>query len=181
MLVLMAYLTTRNQDTIRTTGLLGLLIAVIFAAAMSSLDSEITALSSATIIDFYRRWFRSDATEDHYLRVSRYATLGWGLFACGVALYAGQMGSLIEAVNKAGSFFYGSLLGVFLLAFFVKGSTGNGAFFGLIAGMLSVFAVSVTTDVSWLYYNVVGAGVVVVVGLLTRSPPQGEGTAAPGG
>ncbi|MFC1574538.1 sodium:solute symporter [Gemmatimonadota bacterium] len=163
------------------TGLLGLLIAVIFAAAMSSLDSEITALSSATIIDFYRRWFRPQATEEHYLRVSRYATLGWGLFACGVALYAGQMGSLIEAVNEIGSFFYGSLLGVFLLAFFVKRSTGTGAFFGLIAGMVSVAVVSVTTDVSWLYYNVVGAGVVVVVGLLTRSSPHGEGTMAPGG
>ncbi|MGW8267516.1 MAG: sodium:solute symporter [Longimicrobiales bacterium] len=148
------------------TGLLGLLIAVIFAAAMSSLDSEITALSSATIMDFYKRWLRPDATDAHYLRVSRLATMGWGLFACGVALYAGQLGSLIEAVNQIGSFFYGSLLGVFLLAFFARGANGTGAFFGLLAGMLSVFLVSVTTDISWLYYNVVGAGVVVLVGMV---------------
>ncbi len=146
------------------TGLLGLLIAVIFAAAMSSLDSEITALSSATIVDFYKRWVRPDATDTHYLRVSRWATVGWGAFAFGVALYAGQLGSLIEAVNQIGSFFYGSLLGVFLLAFFVPRANGHGAFFGLITGMVSVFLVSLTTDMSWLYYNVVGAGVVVLVG-----------------
>jgi len=145
-------------------GLLGLLIAVIFAAAMSSLDSEITALSSATIIDFYKRWFRPDATDAHYLMVSRLSTMGWGVFAFGVALYAGQLGSLIEAVNQIGSFFYGSLLGVFLLAFFVPGARGTGAFMGLLAGMASVFVVSITTDISWLYYNVVGAGVVVLVG-----------------
>ena len=150
------------------TGLLGLLIAVIFAAAMSSLDSEITALSSATVMDFYRRWFKPDATDAHYLWVSRLATRGWGLFAFGVALYAGQLGSLIEAVNQIGSFFYGSLLGVFLLAFFVRRATGTGASVGLLAGMGSVFLVSITTDVSWLYYNVVGAGVVVIVGSFLR-------------
>ena len=148
------------------TGLLGILIAVIFAAAMSSLDSEITALSSATIMDFYKRWFRPGADDAHYLRVSRLTTMGWGLFACGVAFYAGQLGSLIEAVNQIGSFFYGSLLGVFLLAFFVKRANGTGAFFGLLAGMLAVFAVSLATDISWLYYNVVGAGVVVMVGVV---------------
>ena len=148
------------------TGLLGLLIAVIFAAAMSSLDSEITALSSATIIDFYKRFVRPEGSDAHYLLVSRLATLLWGLFACGIALYAGRLGSLIEAVNQVGSFFYGSLLGVFLLAFMVKRATGTGAFYGLIAGMSTVFAVSLTTDISWLYYNVVGAVTVLAVGTL---------------
>ena len=147
-------------------GLLGLLIAVIFAAAMSSLDSEITALSSATVIDFYKRFVRTQGSDAHYLLVSRLATLFWGLFACGMALYAGRLGSLIEAVNQVGSFFYGSLLGVFLLAFMVKRSTGTGAFYGLIAGMSTVFAVSLTTDISWLYYNVVGAVTVLAVGTL---------------
>ncbi|MBT8398686.1 MAG: sodium:solute symporter [Gemmatimonadetes bacterium] len=156
------------------TGLLGLLIAVIFAAAMSSLDSEITALSSATVMDFYRRWFRPDASDGHYLFVSRLTTLFWGLFAFGVALYAGQLGSLIEAVNQIGSFFYGSLLGVFLLAFFVPKSTGTGASVGLLVGMASVFLVSITTDVSWLYYNVVGAVVVVVVGMVVNRAPEGR-------
>ena len=156
------------------TGLLGLLIAVIFAAAMSSLDSEITALSSATVMDFYRRWLRPEATDAHYLMVSRFATLFWGLFAFGMALYAGQLGSLIEAVNQVGSFFYGSLLGVFLLAFFVKRANGTGAFLGLIAGMSTVAAVGYATDISWLYYNVVGAVVVVIVGILLGDGAEGR-------
>lgn len=146
-------------------GLLGLLIAVIFAAAMSSLDSELTALSSATVIDFYKRWYRKDASDAHYLKVSRVATGVWGLFALGVAMYAGRLGSLIEAVNQIGSLFYGSLLGVFLLAFLVKRANGTGAFVGLIAGMLSVGSVARFTDVSWLWYNVVGAVVVLIVGI----------------
>ncbi|MBH16204.1 MAG: sodium:solute symporter [Gemmatimonadetes bacterium] len=147
-------------------GILGLMIAVIFAAAMSSLDSELTALSSATVIDFYQRHLRPDASEKHLLGVSKLATLFWGLFGCGVALYAGQLGSLLEAVNQVGSFFYGSLLGVFLLAFLVKTSNGNGAFWGLLAGMGSVFIVAQTTDISWLYYNVVGSLTVLVVGTI---------------
>ena len=147
-------------------GILGLMIAVIFAAAMSSLDSELTALSSATVIDLYQRHLRPDASEKHLLRVSKLATLFWGLFGCGVALYAGQLGSLLEAVNQVGSFFYGSLLGVFLLAFMVKTSNGNGAFWGLLAGMGSVFIVAQTTDISWLYYNVVGSLTVLVVGTI---------------
>ena len=154
-------------------GILGLMIAVIFAAAMSSLDSELTALSSATVIDFYKRHFRPGADDAHYLRVSRVTTLFWGLFACGVALYAGRLGSLLEAVNLVGSFFYGSLLGVFLLAFMVKRADGNGAFWGLLAGMLAVFVVSVTTDISWLYYNVVGALTVLAVGtVMSRLRPR---------
>ena len=154
-------------------GILGLMIAVIFAAAMSSLDSELTALSSATVIDFYKRHFRPGADDAHYLRVSRVTTLFWGLFACGVALYAGRLGSLLEAVNLVGSFFYGSLLGVFLLAFMVKRADGNGAFWGLLAGMLAVFIVSVTTDISWLYYNVVGALTVLAVGtVMSRLRPR---------
>ncbi|MCH8818747.1 MAG: sodium:solute symporter [Acidobacteria bacterium] len=151
-------------------GVLGLMIAVIFAAAMSSLDSELTALSSATIVDFYRRYFKREASPEHYLRASRITTLFWGVVASGFALYVGQLGSLIEAVNRVGSYFYGSLLGVFLLAFLVKRANGNGAFLGLLAGMLAVYAVSETTDISFLYYNVVGAVVVVAVGTLLSLP-----------
>ena len=158
------------------TGILGLMIAVIFAAAMSSLDSELTALSSATVIDFYKRYFRKDASDAHYLMASRLSTFIWGGMACVVALYAGRLGSLIEAVNQLGSLFYGSLLGVFLLAFGVKGANGAGAFVGLIAGMLSVFAVSVTTDISFLWYNVVGAVAVVVVGTLISRLRGGAST-----
>lgn len=163
-------------------GILGLLIAVIFAAAMSSLDSELTALSSATVIDFYKRYFKRDGSDAHYLRVSRLATLFWGAYACAVALYAGRLGSLIEAVNRVGSFFYGSILGVFLLAFLFKGANGTGASLGLLAGMGSVAVVSVTTDVSFLWYNVVGAVAVVVVGMaisrLTGGPRRVEAAEA---
>ncbi len=148
------------------SGVLGLMIAVIFAAAMSSLDSELTALSSATVIDFYRRLVHPGATDAHYLLVSKLSTLLWGVFACGVALYAGQLGSLIEAVNQVGSLFYGSLLGVFLLGFLVRPANGMGAFWGLLAGMASVFLVSIATEISWLWYNVVGTGVVLLVGSL---------------
>ena len=107
--------------------------------------------ASATVIDFYRRYFPRGASEAHYLSVSRISTFFWGFFACGVALYAGRLGSLLEAVNQVGSFFYGSLLGVFLLAFMVKKADGNGAFWRLLAGMLAVFVVSITTEFSYLY------------------------------
>ncbi|MFQ5741603.1 MAG: hypothetical protein ACE5JX_21610, partial [Acidobacteriota bacterium] len=105
------------------------------------------------------------ASSGHYLWVSRLATLLWGLFAVAVALRTGQLGSLIEAVNQIGSYFYGSLLGVFLLAFLFKWTNGTGAFWGLIAGMATVFMVSFS-DLSWLYYNVVGALVVILVGVM---------------
>lgn len=155
-------------------GLLGLMIAVIFAAAMSSLDSELTALSSATVIDFYQRWFRPEASDAHYLLVSRLSTFFWGAMAVVVALFAGRLGSLIEAVNLVGSYFYGSLLGVFLLGFMVRRANGTGAFFGLIAGMGSVWIVAATTEISFLYYNVVGAVVVVSVGALLSSVTGGR-------
>lgn len=158
-------------------GLLGLMIAVIFAAAMSSLDSELTALSSATVIDFYKRWFNPSATDGHYLWVSRISTLAWGVIAVFVALFAGQLGSLIEAVNLVGSYFYGSLLGVFLLAFMVKSANGTGAFWGLLAGMSSVILVAQTTEISFLYYNVVGAVAVVGVGTLISRMAPGEAKA----
>lgn len=149
-------------------GILGLLIAVIFAAAMSSLDSELTALSSATVIDFYRRHVKPEGTDAHYLLVSRLATLGWGGFAVLFALYAGQLGSLVEAVNEVGSIFYGALLGVFLLAFLVRRATAAGAFYGLIFSMLAVLAVSRFTEIAWLWYNVVGTLTVLAVGLAVR-------------
>ncbi len=146
-------------------GLLGLMIAVIFAAAMSSLDSELTALSSATVVDFYRRLFKPGASDAHYLLVSKFVTLIWGGLACVVALYAGRLGSLIEAVNQVGSLFYGSLLGVFLLGFLFRMANGRGAFWGLLSGMAVVGLVARYSDVSWLWYNVVGVVTVLAVGL----------------
>jgi len=148
-------------------GLVGLMIAAIFAAAMSASAGELNSLASATVIDFYRRHFVKDATDTHYLNVSKLATIGWGLFACVVAMYAANQGSLIEVVNRYGSFFYGSLLGVFALAILVKRATAAGAFWGLIAGMAVVLTVAFspwTRDIAFLWHNLIGAVVVVVVG-----------------
>ena len=148
-------------------GVVGLMIAAIFAAAMSSIAAELNALSTATVIDFYRRHFRKQASERHYLQVSKLATGFWGLFACIVAVYATTLGSLIEVVNRFGSFFYGSILGVFALAILTRRATGTGAFVGLIAGMSGVAAVAFgRPEISFLWHNVIGAVVVVVVGLM---------------
>jgi SSS family transporter len=146
-------------------GLVGLLVAAIFAAAMSASAGELNALATATIVDFYRRHFRKEASERHYLTASKLATIGWGLFACVVAMYASNQGSLIEVVNRYGSFFYGSLLGVFMLAILTKRATATGAFYGLIAGMVVVLIVAWTTPIEFLWHNLIGAVVVVVVGL----------------
>ena len=150
-------------------GLIGLLIAAIFAAAMSSIAAELNSLATATVIDFYRRHFRKEAPDAHYLRVSKLATMFWGAFACVVAVYSVNLGSLIEVVNRFGSFFYGSLLGVFILALGVKRATGTGATIGLIAGMGTVALVAFhpsTSSISFLWHNVIGAVVVTVVGLV---------------
>ena len=152
--------------TYAPAGVIGLIIAAIFAAAMSSISAELAALSTATVIDFYRRHFRPEAPDAHYLMVSKLATGFWGLFACAVALYAGRLGSLIEVVNKFGSYFYGSLLGVFALAIGTRRATGNGAFFGLLAGMVTVALVASYSKISFLWYNVIGCVVVVAVGML---------------
>jgi Na+(H+)/acetate symporter ActP len=157
-------------------GFAGVFIAAVMAAAMSSIAAELNSLSTATVIDFYRRWFRREASDSHYLAVSKVATVIWGILACGVATFAVSLGSLIEVVNRFGSFFYGSILGVFLLAMIPAGRA-TGAFFGLIAGMAAVAWVSFSMPaVSFLWHNVIGAVVVVAVGLLLsgRSRPASE-------
>jgi Na+/proline symporter len=147
-------------------GLAGLVMAVIFAAAMSTLAGEFNSVATATMVDFYQRFLRTDGSPSHYLWVSRLFTAGWGAFACVVALKAGQLGSAIEVVNRFGSYFYGSILGVFGLAILTPWATARGAFYGLIAGMASVFLVSRYTTIAFLWYNVIGAVAVFVVGLI---------------
>jgi SSS family transporter len=160
-------------------GLAGLFIAAVMAAAMSSIAAELNSLSSVTVIDFYRRWVREDATDAHFLTVSKAATAFWGLLACVVATYAATLGSLIEVVNRFGSFFYGSILGVFLLAMipFVRPWP---AFLAMIAGMSAVAAVTFgAPDISFLWHNVVGVATVVVTGILLSLLAGGAG-ALPG-
>jgi len=158
-------------------GLVGLLIVAIILAATDTIAGELNSLSTATVIDFYRRIWRPAETDAHYLAISKIATGVWGLFACLVAVWAVQLGSLIEVVNRFGSFFYGSILGVFILAIGVPRANGHGAFVGLLAGMGSVWLVWKFTTVAFLWHNVVGAVAVVVVGTIvslmvpTRSRP----------
>jgi Na+/proline symporter len=148
------------------TGIIGLLIAAIFAAAMSSIAAELNALATATTIDMYRRLYRPEATDSHYVMVGRISTFLWGIFACFVAIFAVNLGSLIEVVNIFGSFFYGSLLGVFVLAFAVRRSNARGAFFGLLFGITSVWIASRYTKIEFLWFNVIGCLVTVAAGYL---------------
>jgi Na+/proline symporter len=155
-------------------GLIGLIIAAIFAAAMSSIAAELNSLSTATLIDFYKRLLKPEASEKHYMTVSWISTAVWGVIACGVAVFATNLGSLIEVVNRFGSFFYGSLLGVFVLAIATKRATGTGAFIGLIAGMSAVAFVAFRyPQISFLWHNVVGVTVVCVVGMIVSLAADG--------
>jgi solute:Na+ symporter, SSS family len=159
-------------------GLVGLLIAAIFVAAMSASGGELNALATATIIDFYRRHWVRDAPDAHYVTVSKIATVFWGLVACVVALYAANQGSLIEVVNRYGSIYYGSLLGVFMLAILTKRATAAGAFWGLLAGMAAVLTVAWTLPIAFLWHNVIGAVVVFVVGMTISALAPGSAAAA---
>jgi SSS family solute:Na+ symporter len=158
-------------------GLVGLMIAAIFAAAMSSIAAELNSLATSSVIDIYRRMMRPAESDEHYLTVSKLATGFWGVFACVVASFAAGLGSLIEVVNRFGSFFYGSLLGVFVLAVAFRRTTGTGAFVGLIAGMAVVLTVAfhpATKGISFLWQNPIGAIVVVVVGLIVSTFTSGR-------
>jgi len=154
-------------------GIVGLIIATIMGAAMSSVSSEINSLATVTVIDIYKRHFRKHASDHHYLRAAKIATVFWGVYAVTTAGLGRNLGSLIEAVNILGSLFYGGLLGVFVLAG-IKRVTGNGAFFGVIAGELAIFSAAAFTKISFLWYNVLGCLVVIGVGvgisLVERAP-----------
>jgi SSS family transporter len=154
-------------------GIVGLWIAAIITAATDSIAAELNSLSTASVIDFYQRLVRPSASDAHYLLVSKVSTAFWGVFAAVVAVYASSLGSLIEVVNRFGSFFYGSILGVFMLAILTRRATGTGAFVGLIAGMTAVAAVAFgRPDISFLWHNVIGAGVVFIVGIAMSVRPQ---------
>lgn len=143
-------------------GLVGLVLAAVFFASMSSTASEWSALAATTVVDIQRRLLKRDAGERYYLRSSKLATVMWGCFAIAFAQYAGQLGSLVEAVNRLGSLFYGTLLGIFLLGFYFKRITGTAAFLGALAGEAAVLYCFFFTNVAFLWYNLVGALVVVL-------------------
>jgi Na+/proline symporter len=159
-------------------GLAGLVIAVIFAAAMSALSGELNSLASASMVDFYKRFLRPGGSEAQDLLASRLTTAFWGGFACLVASQAGRLGSAIEVVNRFGSYFYGSILGVFALAVLTPRASARGAFFGLLIGMGTVALVAGLTPIHFLWYNVVGALSVFAAGLaVTALSPVPEARA----
>lgn len=150
-------------------GIVGLMIAVIFAAAMSTISGEINSLATVTVMDMYRP-LRAGSSDAHLLGASRLATVFWSLYAIGFAGLGGRLGSLIEAVNLVGSLFYGGMLGAFVLAVFIKRATGTGAFWGVLAGEAAIFSCYLFTPISFLWYNVIGCLVVIAVGVLLSRP-----------
>jgi Na+/proline symporter len=149
-------------------GLVGLLLAVILSAAMSSTAGELNALGSTTSIDFYKRVIKPEASDAHYLIASKWLTAGWGAVAVGFALFADLFENLIEAVNILGSIFYGTILGIFLTAFFLKRVRGNSVFIAALIAQAIVFSLFVffSEDISYLYYNVIGCGMVMGLSFL---------------
>jgi Na+(H+)/acetate symporter ActP len=143
-------------------GLVGLVIAAIMAAAMSSISAELNALASATVVDVYKRLLKPNKSERHYLVVSRVSTVIWGLFAILFAQYANRLGTLIEAVNILGSLFYGTILGIFLTAFYLKKVGGNAVFYAALLAECGVIICFLFTSISFLWYNVVGCLLVIL-------------------
>lgn len=170
-------LDTRDSDYVFITfilnylpqGLIGLLVAVIFAAAMSSTASELNALGSTTMVDFYRQLKGKPESDEHYVRVSRILTAAWGVLAIVFALYANLVENLIEAVNILGSIFYGGILGIFLVAFFLKSVKGSAVFFAAIITQISVIVMYNTLSIGYLWYNLIGCAMVMGLALILQS------------
>ena len=144
-------------------GLVGLVIAAIIAASMSSTSGELNALAATTVVDIYRRAIKKEGSEKHYVIISKLATLIWGIYAIFLAVYASRLGSLIEAVNILGSLFYGTILGIFLVAFYGKSISGTATFYAAIIAELVVVICFFFTDITFLWYNVIGCiGVILL-------------------
>ncbi len=162
------------------SGLFGLLIAVILSAAMSSIASELNALGATTTVDFYQRVFRRQASDRHMLVASKLLTVFWGLVAVGFATFASLLDNLIQAVNILGSIFYGTVLGLFLVAFFLKHVRGHAVFTAAVISQTTVIALFMLSDIGYLWFNVIGCGLVVVLSLaLQAAMPRQQVAPAP--
>jgi len=155
-------------------GIVGLLLAVIFSAAMSSTSAELNALASTATVDVYKRNLKKNGSDKHYLSRSKLFTLLFGVFAIGFAALAKLFDNLIEAVNILGSLFYGTILGVFLVAFFIKRVKGNAVFIaaliaqGIIIGLYTLNRLEII-DLGYLWYNLIAPGLVVLISMLIQS------------
>ncbi|MGA3243002.1 MAG: sodium:solute symporter [Bacteroidota bacterium] len=149
-------------------GLVGLVFACIFAASMSSTSGELSALATCSIVDVYKRHIKQDGEDQHYVKVSRLSMALWGVYAIAFAQYASRLGSLIEAVNILGSLFYGTMLAIFLIAFYLKWIGGTATFMAAFAGEAVVLSCYLFTGIPWLWYNVIGCGVVVGLAMVLQ-------------
>jgi Na+/proline symporter len=140
-----------------------LLLAVILCAAMSATASALNALGTTSLVDFYRRSVNPQVENDQALRLTKGFTVIWGVFAVGFAIFAAQLDNLIQAVNILGSIFYGPMLGVFLVGFFFKSLRGTPVFWSTLLSQVLVIAVFASSDVGFLWYNVIGCSAVVVL------------------
>ncbi|WP_299824259.1 sodium:solute symporter [uncultured Pontibacter sp.] len=150
------------------TGLVGLLLAVIFSAAMSSTASELNALASTTVVDIYKRSVKKDGDATHYLNASKMLTVGWGVIAILFATYASLLDNLIQAVNIIGSIFYGTILGIFLVAFYFKRIRGNAVFYAALLAEAVVLYCHFYTDIAFLWFNVIGCVAVIIFGFILQ-------------
>ncbi len=149
-------------------GMIGLLLAVIFSAAMSSSASELNALASTTTVDIYKRSIHKTGSKAHYLLYSRLFTLMWGLLAITFASYATLLENLIELINIVGSLFYGSILGIFLAAFYIKWIKANAIFIGTIISQTIVLILFYTTSIGYLWFNPIGVGATIGFGIIIQ-------------
>ena len=146
-------------------GIIGLLIAVIFCAAMSSSAAELNALGSTTVVDFYRPLLHPNASEEHYLLASKLCTALWGGVAISFALLANLVENLIQAINILGSIFYGSILGIFLVAFFLRFVRGSAVFFAALISEAFVLVLFYSTKIGYLWYNLIGCVAVLLLAM----------------
>ncbi len=160
-------------------GVIGLLIAVIFAAALSSVASELNALGTTSTVDFYRHAIRPDASDTHYVKASKLFTMLWGVVAICFALFANMVENLIEAVNIVGSLFYGVVLGLFLVAFFLKRIGGNAVFAGAVVAQVLVLTLFFTRDIGYLWFNLIGCGSCVLLSIILQPLLGSVGKAQP--
>jgi SSS family transporter len=149
-------------------GFIGLLIAIIMLASMGATASAINSLASTTVIDIYKRFINKEASERAYLKASRLCTLGWGIFTVIIALYANKLGNLLEAVNILGSLFYGTILGIFLVAFYFKKIGGKAVFWAAILTELIVIGIWKADIIAFLWLNLIGCVLVIILGLLLQ-------------
>lgn len=158
-------------------GLIGLLVSVILSAAMSSASSELNSLGTTTTVDIYQRMINKNASDHHYLFVSKAITVFWGVFAIGFSLFADQLENLIQAVNLIGSLVYGTVLGIFLVAFFMKKINGDQVFIAaiIIQSLILFLYIFYPNDISFLWYNPIGGlGVLIISYLIYLIFPKKE-------